>query len=135
MHLQFVIWASGVKGFVYADFREHPIYPLLVLHQVLICFILIHGVVANHEIHSSFDFEHEIVGTLAVSQLKAEFRERNFLCCPVDIEVHDFGRGPTIRNRLNSSSGELLDNVATTEDGAREVEHIFAVPVPAARWL
>jgi hypothetical protein len=68
---------------------------------------------------------------LAVSQLKAELREGNFLHCPVDIEAHDFSRGPTIRNRPNSGSGKLLNNVATTKDGAREVECIFAVPDPS----
>jgi hypothetical protein len=38
-----------------------------VLHQVLVCFVLIHGILANHEIHSSFGFEHKVIGTLAVS--------------------------------------------------------------------
>jgi hypothetical protein len=35
--------------------------------------------------------------------LNAEFRERNFLRCPVNIEVHDLSRGPTIRNWPNSA--------------------------------
>jgi hypothetical protein len=53
------------------------------------------------------------------------------MCLPVDIKVHDFGWGPTMRNRPNSGSSELLNNVETTKDGAREVERIFAVPDPS----
>jgi hypothetical protein len=102
-----------------------------VFHHILVCFILIHGILTNHEIYSSFDLEHKVIGTLAVSQPKAELRERNFLCYPVDIEVHDFGWGPTIRDCPNSSSSEFLNNITTTKDGAREVERIFAVPDPS----
>jgi hypothetical protein len=78
-----------VEKLVSADFREYTIYSLLMLHQVLVGFILIHRVFANHEIYSSFNFEHKVVGTLAFPQLKAELRKGNFLSCPVDIEVHD----------------------------------------------
>jgi hypothetical protein len=106
-----------------------------VLHKVLICFVLIHGLFANHEIHPSFDFKHKVVGTLAISQLKVEFREGNFLCCPVDIEIHDFGWGPTIRNQPNSGSSEFFNNIATTKDGAREVERIFTVPDPSCSMI
>jgi hypothetical protein len=67
--------------------------------------------------------------------LKSEFREGNFLCRLADIEVHDFSRGPTIRNRPNSDSSEFFDNIATTKDGACEVEHIFAVPDPSCSMI
>jgi hypothetical protein len=53
------------------------------------------------------------------------------LRCTVDIEVHDFNRGPTIRNWQNSGIRELLNNVMTTKDGTREVECIFSVPDPS----
>jgi hypothetical protein len=85
----------------------------------------------NHEIYYSFDLEHKVIGTLAVSRSKAKLRERNFLCSRVDIEVHDFGWGPTIRDWPNSGGSEFLNNIKTTKDGAREVEHIFAVPDPS----
>jgi hypothetical protein len=98
------------------------------LHQVLICFVLIHGIFTNHEIHSAFNLKHKVVCTLAVSQLKAELREGNLFCCPVDIKVHDFSRGPTIRNRPNLGSGEFFNNVTTTKDTARKMERIFAAP-------
>jgi hypothetical protein len=117
-----------VKRFVPANFREHTIYPPLVLHQSFIRFVLIHGIFANHEVHSPFDFKHEIVGTLAVPQLNAELRERNLLRCPVNIEVRDLSQGPTIRNRLDSSSNEFFDDVAASKDSAGEVKCIFAAP-------
>jgi hypothetical protein len=98
------------------------------LHQILICFVLIHGVFTNHEIHSPFDFKHKIVGTLAVPQLNPELRERNFLGCPVNIEVHDLSRGPTIRNWPNSGSDEFFNNVATSKDSTRKVKCIFTAP-------
>jgi hypothetical protein len=106
-----------------------------VFHQILVRFTLIHGILANHEIYSSFDLEHRFIGTLAVSQSKAELREWNFLCCTVDIEIHDFGWGPTIKDRPNSGSSEFLNNITTTKDGAREVEHIFAVPNPSRSMI
>jgi hypothetical protein len=37
-----------------------------VLHQSFICFVLVHGIFGNHEVYFPFDFEHEIVGTLAI---------------------------------------------------------------------
>jgi hypothetical protein len=130
-HLQITTWASGVERFVSTDFREYPIYPLLMLHQVIICFVLIHGIFTNHEIHSSLNLKHKVVGTLAVSQLTAKLQEGNFLRCPVDVEDNNFSRSPTVRNRPNFGSGKLLNNVATTKDGARKVECIFTAPDPS----
>jgi hypothetical protein len=101
-----------------------------VFRQILVRFILIHNILTNNEIYSSFDLEHKVIGILVVSQSKGEHREWNFLCCLVNIEVHDFGWGPTIRDRPNSGSSEFLNNITTTKDGARKVEHIFAVPDP-----
>jgi hypothetical protein len=111
------------------------IYPPLVLHQSFICFVLIHGIFTNHEVHSPFDFKHKIVGTLVVPQLNAELRERNFLRCPVNIKVHDLSRGPTIRNRLNKGSNEFFNNVATSKDSTRKVKCIFATPDPSCPMI
>jgi hypothetical protein len=124
-----------VKRFVSANFREYSIYPFFVLNQALICFVFVHGVFANHEVHSSFNFEHKVISTLAVSQLKAEFREGNFLRCLVDIEVYDLSRGPTIRNRPNPCSSEFFNNVTATKDGTRKVECIFATPDPSCLMI
>jgi hypothetical protein len=120
-----------VKRFVPANFREHTIYPPLVLHQSFICFVLIHGIFSNHEVHSPFDFKHKIVGTLVIPQLNAELRERNFLRCPVDIKVYDLSRGPTIRNWPNSGSNKFFNDVATSKNGTRKVKCIFATPDPS----
>jgi hypothetical protein len=49
----------------------------------------------------------------------------------IDIESQDSGRGPTVRNRPDSGSSELLDDVTTSEDRACEVEHVFVVPNPS----
>jgi hypothetical protein len=106
-----------------------------VLHQALICFVFIHSVFANHEVDSSFNLEHKVIGTLAVSQLKAEFREGDFLRCPVDIEVYDLSRGPTITNQPNPCSGEFFNNVMATKDGARKVECIFATLDPSCPMI
>jgi hypothetical protein len=46
-----------------------------VLHQVLICFVLIHGVFANHEIHPSFNFKHKVVSTLLSAEGRISGRE------------------------------------------------------------
>jgi hypothetical protein len=130
-HLQFTTRASGVEKLVSADFREYPIYSLLMLHQVLVCFILIHCVFANHEIYSSFSFKHKDVGTLTFPQLNAELRKGNFLSCLVNIiEVHDFSWGPTIKNRPNSGSNEFFNDITTTKDSALKVEGIFTAPDP-----
>jgi hypothetical protein len=106
-------------------------YPFLVLHQTLICFVLIHAVFTNHEVHSPFDFKHKIVGTLAAPQLNAELRERNFLRCPVNIEVHDLSRGPTLRNWPNLGSNEFFNNVTTSKDSTHKVKCILATPDPS----
>jgi hypothetical protein len=60
------IFSLRGKRFIPANFREYTIYPPLVLHQSLICFVLIHGIFTNLESHSSLDFKHKIFGTLAV---------------------------------------------------------------------
>jgi hypothetical protein len=99
-------------------------------HQILILFVLIHGVSTNHEIHAPFDFKHKIVNTLAIPQLKAELRERNFLRCPVNIEVHDLSRGSTVRNWPNSGSNEFFNNVATSKDSTCKVKCILTAPDP-----
>jgi hypothetical protein len=120
-----------VKRFVPANFGEHTIYPPLVLHQSFICFILVHGIFTNHEVHSPFDFKHKIAGTLAIPQLNAELREKNFLRCSVNIKVYDLSRGPTIRNRSNSGSNKFFNDVATSKNGTCKVKCIFAIPDPS----
>jgi hypothetical protein len=120
-----------VKRFVPANFREYTIYPALVLHQSFICFVLIHGIFTNHEVHSPFDLKHEIFGTLAVPQLNAELRESNFLRCQVNVKIHDLSRGPTIRNRPNTDNIEFFNNVATSKDSTRKVKYIFTTPNPS----
>jgi hypothetical protein len=67
--------------------------------------------------------------------LKAELREGNFLSCPVDIEVHDFSWGPTIRNRPNSGSNKFFNEITTTKDSARKVECIFITPNPSCPMI
>jgi hypothetical protein len=47
---------------------------------------------------------------------------------PVDVEVHDFCRGPTIRNQPNLGGGEFLNNVAATENSTCKMECTLAVP-------
>jgi hypothetical protein len=81
-------------------------------------------------IHSPFNFKHKIVGTMAVPQLNAELWERNFLCCLVNIEVHDLSRGPTIRTWPNSGSNEFFNDVTTSKDSTRKVKCILTAPDP-----
>jgi hypothetical protein len=102
-----------------------------VFHQVFVCLVFVHGILANHLIHLILNFSHEILSDLAVSQTKSESRKGNLLCYPVDIEVQDLSRGPAIRDRPNLGSNEFLNNVTTTKDGAREVGHIFTVVDPS----
>jgi hypothetical protein len=47
---------------------------------------------------------------------------------PVDVEVHDFGRSPTIRNRQDLGSSELLNDVTATDNGTGKMECTFAIP-------
>jgi hypothetical protein len=70
------------------------------------------------------------MGALAVPQFNAELRKRNFLCCPVNIEVHDLVWGPAIRDQPNSGSNDFFNNVAASKDSAGEVKCIFAAPDP-----
>jgi hypothetical protein len=127
-YLQFATWASKVKRFISANFRKYTIYPPLVFHQTLLRFVFIHGVFTNHKIHSPFDFKHKIIGTLVVPQFNAELRERNFLCCPVNVEVHDLIRGPTIRNWPDSGSNKFFNDVAASKYSTGKVKCIFAAP-------
>jgi hypothetical protein len=52
------------------------------------------------------------------------------LSCPVDIEIHDLGGGPTTRNRPNSCSNEFLDDVADPKYSAGKVKSTLAVSNP-----
>jgi hypothetical protein len=67
---------------------------------------------------------------LTFSQLNVELRERHFLSCPVDIEIHDLGGGPTTRNRTNSCSNEFLDDGAAPKYSAGKVKSTLAVSNP-----
>jgi hypothetical protein len=52
------------------------------------------------------------------------------LSYPVDVEIRDLIGGPTLRNRPNLGSDELLDNVAASKYSAGEVKSIFAISDP-----
>jgi hypothetical protein len=99
-----------------------------VFYQVLISFVFVHGGFANHGIHLLLNLIHKLFGALAVFQLNAESGKQYFLRCLVDVEVHDFGRGPSIRNRPDFSINELLDNVASTKNRTGQVECTFTIP-------
>jgi hypothetical protein len=127
-YLQFATRVLRVERLIPAGFGEYTIYPPLVLHQALIRLVLIHGIFTDHKIHSLFDVEHEIIGALVVPQFNTELRKRNFLCCPVNIEVRDLIWGSAIRDRPDSGSNKFFNNVAASKDSAGEVKCIFAAP-------
>jgi hypothetical protein len=52
------------------------------------------------------------------------------VCCPVNVEVRDLSRGPTIRNWPDTGSNELFDDVATSSDSTSKVKGILAAPDP-----
>jgi hypothetical protein len=64
---------------------------------------------------------------LAFPQFNAEFQERDFSSCLVNIEVHDLVGGPAMRNL---GSNELPNNVAASKYSAGEVKSIFAISNP-----
>jgi hypothetical protein len=45
---------------------------------------------------------------LAFSQFNAELRERHFLSCPVDIEMHDLGGGPATNSSMMSRPPSIV---------------------------
>jgi hypothetical protein len=102
----------------------------IVFHQKLVGLVFIHSVLAYHKIHFLFNFDHESISALTLSQLNAEFWERHFLSCPVDIEIHDLSGGPATRNRPNSCSNELLDDVAAPKYSAGKVKSTLAASNP-----
>jgi hypothetical protein len=63
------------------------------LYQIFRSLVLIPGRFANHGVHFILHFIHELFGTLAFFQLKAESGKGHFLCRPVHIEAHNFSRG------------------------------------------
>jgi hypothetical protein len=60
--------------------------------------------------------------------MKARQGRRNLLCCPVDVEIHDFYRGPSMGNRPDVSGNKFLDKVASTENSTGKVECTFTIP-------
>jgi hypothetical protein len=119
-----------IKRLVSANFSEHAINSPLVFHQKLVCLVFIHSVLAYHKIHFLLDFDHESISTLSFSKFNAELRERHFLSCPVDIEIHDLGGGPATRNRPNSCRNEFLDDVAAPKYSAGKVKSTLAASNP-----
>jgi hypothetical protein len=89
MNLKLAAWASRGKIFITANFEEHTIYLSLMLHQSLVRLVLIHSIFTYHKSYSSLDIKHESIGGLALSQFNPELWERDFLWCPINIEVHD----------------------------------------------
>jgi hypothetical protein len=65
---------------------------------------------------------------LSIFQLNAKSGKRYCLRCLVHVEIHDFGRSPSIRNRPNFSSDKFLNNVASTKNCTGQVECTFTVP-------
>jgi hypothetical protein len=65
--------------------------------------------------------------------MKAEQRKRNFLCCPVDVEIHDFCRGPSMGNQPEVSGNEFLNKVASTENILARWNALSQFLIPATR--
>jgi hypothetical protein len=99
-----------------------------VLHQGLICFVFVHGIFAYHDVDPSLDFVHKVLGALALAEFNPELREGNLPICPVDIVVHEFGRGPTVRDRPDARSDKFFDNITTAEYCAGQMKSTLAIP-------
>jgi hypothetical protein len=64
--------AARAEGLFSANLKKYLIYLFLVFHQIFVCLVLIHGILANHVVHLFLNFNHEIFGALAVYQMKSE---------------------------------------------------------------
>jgi hypothetical protein len=100
------------EKFVTTNFRKDAVDLLLMLHQGLICLILVHGIFAYHDVHPFLHFVHKVFGALAFTKLDPELRERHLLVRPVDIVVHELSRGPTVRDRPDPGGDEFFDDVS-----------------------
>jgi hypothetical protein len=95
------------------------------LHQGLICLVLVHGIFAYHDVHPFLYFVHEVLGALAFAKLDPELRERHLLVGPVDIVVHELSRGPTVRDRPDPGGDEFFDDIAAVKYGAGQMKCIL----------
>jgi hypothetical protein len=95
------------------------------LHQGLVRLILVHGIFAYHDVHPFLHFFHEGLSTLVFTKLNPALRERHLLICPVDVKVHELGRGPTTRDRPDPGGDEFFDNVTAAKYGAGQVKGIL----------
>jgi hypothetical protein len=96
------------------------------LHQGLVCLILVHGIFAYHDVHPFLYFIHEVCSALAFAKFNPELRERHLLVRPIDIVIHKFGREPTVRDRPDSRGDEFFDNVTASKYRAVQVKCTFA---------
>jgi hypothetical protein len=98
------------------------------LHQGLVRFVFVHGILAYHDVDPLFHFIHEVLGALALAKFDPELRERHFLVCPVDVVVYEFGRGPTVRDRPDSRGDKFFNNVTAANDRAGQMKCTLAIP-------